>query len=67
MASLLLGVAGSALGANLIGDIGFLGVTISGAQIGGALGSLAGSAIDSALTPGQAVSRSGPRISDVNI
>ena len=67
MASLLLGVAGSALGDSLFGGIGFLGATISGAQIGGALGSLAGAAIDSALTPGRQVTRTGARLSDVSL
>jgi hypothetical protein len=67
MASLLLGVAGSALGDSLFGGIGFLGATLSGAQIGGALGSLAGAAIDSALTPGRQVTRTGARLGDASL
>ncbi|HWA91803.1 MAG TPA: glycoside hydrolase TIM-barrel-like domain-containing protein [Rhizomicrobium sp.] len=63
MASLVLGIAGEAIGGQLLG--GFLGLT--GAQIGGAIGALAGSLIDSALMPGQTVHREGPRLSDVNI
>ncbi|MDR3527323.1 MAG: glycoside hydrolase/phage tail family protein [Rhizomicrobium sp.] len=59
MASLVLGAAGSALGASF-GGISFLGVSLSGAQIGGALGSIAGSAIDAALLP--SVHRYGPRL-----
>jgi hypothetical protein len=68
MASLLLGVAGSALGGALLGD-GFsvLGATLTGAQIGGALGALAGSAIDTALTPGRHVARTGARPGDLSL
>ncbi len=62
MASLVLGAAGSALGASF-GGISALGVSLTGAQIGGALGSLAGSAIDAALMP--SVQRTGPRLSDI--
>ena len=66
MASLVLGVAGSALGSSLLGS-GFsvLGATISGAQIGGALGTLVGNQIDAALMP--AVKRFGSRLSDINV
>ena len=68
MASLLLGVAGSALGSALLGDgISVLGATLTGAQIGGALGALAGSQIDAALTPGRSVAREGPRLTDLSI
>jgi hypothetical protein len=63
MASLLLGAAGSALGGALLGDATVLGLT--GAQIGGALGALAGGRIDAALTPGRHVE--GPRLSDVSL
>ena len=68
MASLVLGAVGSAAGPSLFGA-GFtaFGLSISGAQIGGALGALAGSLIDSALMPGTHVNRTGPRLSDVNI
>jgi hypothetical protein len=68
MASLLLGVAGSALGGALLGDgISVLGATLTGAQIGGAIGALAGSEIDAALTPGRAVTRQGPRLTDLSL
>lgn len=66
MASLVLGVAGSALGGSLLGG-GLLGGLLTGAQIGGALGSLAGLEIDAALTPGRTITRSGSRLSDINI
>jgi hypothetical protein len=66
MASLVLGVAGSALGGSLLGG-SVLGGLLTGAQLGGALGALAGLEIDAALTPGRTTSRSGPRLSDVNI
>jgi len=66
MASLVLSAAGTALGPSLFGGgISFLGATITGAQIGGALGALAGTQIDAALMP--AVKRTGPRLSDINI
>lgn len=64
MASLVLGAAGSALGASY-GGFQILGLTMSGAQIGGALGTLAGSAIDSALMPSS--KRYGPRLSDITL
>lgn len=64
MASLVLGAAGAAIGASF-GGVTFLGVAVSGAQIGGALGSLAGSAIDSALMPSNA--RQGSRLSDISL
>jgi hypothetical protein len=67
MASLLLSTAGSAIGGSLLGNFSLFGVTIGGAQIGGALGALAGAAIDSALMPGRQVTRSGPRLSDIQI
>ncbi len=66
MASLVLGVAGSALGGSLFGA-SVLGGLFTGAQIGGAIGALAGSEIDAALTPGTSRTVTGPRISDVNI
>lgn len=66
MAALVLGLAGEALGAAFIGTgVSLLGVTISGAAIGGAIGSLVGSEIDAALAPGTRVK--GPRLSDINI
>ncbi|HTT97774.1 MAG TPA: glycoside hydrolase TIM-barrel-like domain-containing protein [Rhizomicrobium sp.] len=67
MAGLVLGAVGSALGASLIGDVAFLGLTIAGSQIGGAIGALVGSEIDSLLMPGQSVKRTGPRLTDTSI
>lgn len=67
MASLVLGIAGSAIGPELFGNLTLFGATITGAQIGGAIGTLIGSEIDSALMPGESVHRTGPRLSDVNI
>jgi len=66
MASLVLGVAGAAIGTSLLGaGFSILGATITGAEIGGAIGSFLGSEIDAALAPGTRVK--GPRLSDVNI
>ena len=53
MASLILGVVGSGLGGSLFAGFSLFGVT--GAQLGGALGSLVGSAIDAAIAPGDTV------------
>jgi hypothetical protein len=66
MASLILGIAGQAIGSAVLGS-GFsvLGATITGAEIGGAIGAVIGSEIDSALAPGIRVK--GPRLSDINI
>ncbi|HVT24435.1 MAG TPA: glycoside hydrolase/phage tail family protein [Rhizomicrobium sp.] len=68
MASLVLGTVGQAVGPSLFGA-GFsaFGISITGAQIGGAIGALAGSLIDSALMPGQHIVRQGPRLSDINV
>ena len=65
MAGLILGAVGQAVGETLLDGVTFLGLT--GAQIGGAIGALAGSEIDSLLTPGQRLTRTGPRLSDINI
>ncbi len=67
MASLVLSIAGSAIGSTLFDGFTLFGATITGAQIGGAIGTLIGSEIDSALMPGQTIHRTGPRLSDVNI
>jgi hypothetical protein len=64
MASLLLGVAGSALGGAWAGGGTLLGLT--GAQIGGALGALAGSQVDAALSGGS-TTREGPRFTDLTL
>ena len=68
MASLVLGAVGQAVGPSLFGaGISIFGATITGAEIGGAIGALAGSLIDSALMPGQHIVRQGPRLSDINV
>ena len=68
MASLVLGIAGEAVGNALLGSgISILGATLSGAAIGGAIGAFAGSQIDAALAPGMSATRQGPRLSDINI
>lgn len=68
MASLVLGTIGSAVGPSIFGaGFSIFGATITGAEIGGAIGALAGSFIDSALMPGQHVVRQGPRLSDINV
>ncbi|MBV9548264.1 MAG: glycoside hydrolase/phage tail family protein [Alphaproteobacteria bacterium] len=68
MASLLLGARGSTKKKTVLGDgISVLGATLTGAQIGGALGALAGGQIDAALTPGRHVSREGPRLTDLSL
>lgn len=64
MASLILGAAGSAVGASL-GSFSLLGAAISGAQIGGALGASLGTQIDAALMP--SIKRQGSRLSDINL
>jgi GTA TIM-barrel-like domain/Putative phage tail protein len=66
MAALILGAVGELAGA-LFGGFSLFGAAISTAEIGGALGALAGLEIDSALSGGQSVKRSGPRLSDVAI
>src|ERR1700761_3996555 len=67
MASLVLGVAGSALGSSLLGSgFSILGATITGAQIGGALGALAGNMIDKAIAPGTRANNAS-RLSDINL
>jgi hypothetical protein len=67
MASLILSAAGSAIGSALFDGFTVFGATITGSQIGGAIGTLIGAEIDSALMPGQNIRRSGPRLTDVNI
>jgi len=66
MASLILGIAGQAAGA-AIGDFSLFGLTVSAAQIGGAIGTLIGTEIDDLIAPGSHVTRRSPRLSDVNI
>src|ERR1700761_727424 len=66
MASLILGAVGAGIGSSLLGSsVSVLGITLTGAQIGGAIGTLAGNAIDQALMPG--THSYGPRLSDTQI
>jgi len=78
MATLALGLAGSAIGGALLpGGISVLGATVTGAAIGGAVGSLAGAFIDQSLaaplvgsaggTSHSTIRNKGPRISDVRV
>ncbi len=67
MAALVLGIAGSAIGGSLLGSFSLLGTLVSGAEIGGMIGTLAGSTIDSALMGGSHVERKGPRLTDISI
>jgi hypothetical protein len=64
MASLILTAAGQAIGSAL-GSVDVLGLTLSGAQIGGAIGAFVGSEIDAALAPGTRTK--GPRLTDIAI
>ncbi|HEY2069836.1 MAG TPA: glycoside hydrolase TIM-barrel-like domain-containing protein [Rhizomicrobium sp.] len=64
MASLVLSIAGQAIGA-AVGSVDVLGLTLSGAQIGGAIGAFVGSEIDAAIAPGQHTK--GPRLTDIAI
>jgi len=68
MASLVLGIAGSAAGASLLGSgFSLFGATITGAQIGGAIGTLLGAELDNLIAPGTHITRTSPRLTDVNI
>lgn len=67
MASVVLSAAGSAIGSSLApAGISFLGANISGAAIGNALGSAAGSLIDQSLF-GTTATREGPRLADLSV
>ncbi len=68
MASLVLGIAGSAIGPSLFGaGFSLFGATITGAEIGGALGALIGTELDNLIAPGTHITRTSPRLSDINI
>ncbi|MGV1013715.1 MAG: baseplate multidomain protein megatron [Methyloceanibacter sp.] len=74
MATLVLGVVGSAVGGALLpGGVSVLGATITGAAIGGAVGSVAGAFIDQALfaplasSSGQTRIEQGPRLFDLKL
>ena len=64
MASMILGAVGSAIGSSYSG-VSIFGMTLSGAQIGGAIGAAIGTEIDAALMP--STKRSGTRLSDISI
>ncbi|PZQ16968.1 MAG: hypothetical protein DI565_06145 [Ancylobacter novellus] len=67
MAVLAFTAIGAALGGSLLpAGLSFLGATISGAALGGAIGGLAGSAIDQALLA-PTVKTSGPRLQDLSV
>jgi len=69
MATLALGLAGTAIGAGIGGGVTILGATLTSAAIGGAIGSTVGGYIDSlivsSLTP--AVRNEGPRLQEVSV
>src|SRR4051794_32806978 len=68
MASLVPGIAGSAIGPSLFGaGFSLFGASITGAEIGGAIGTLIGTELDNLIAPGTHITRKGPRLSDVNI
>ena len=68
MASLVLSIAGSAIGSSLLGSgLTIFGATITGAEIGGAIGTIIGTELDNLIAPGTHVTRKSPRLSDVNI
>lgn len=67
MATLALSSVGSALGSTLLpSGLSFFGTTISGAAIGSALGTMAGSYIDQQLF-GSSASAQGPRLGDLHV
>jgi hypothetical protein len=74
MATLVLGIAGSALGGGLLpGGLSLLGTPLSGAAIGSTLGTIGGAFVDQALlgplagASGQASVPQGPRVSDLKL
>jgi hypothetical protein len=70
MATLALSAVGAAAGSALLpSGFSFLGATLTGATIGRAVGSIAGSYIDQALfgATGQETLREGPRLADLNV
>ena len=74
MATLVLGAVGSAVGGALLpGGLSLFGATITGAALGGAVGSLAGGVIDQALLgplagpSGQTQIVQGPRLFDLKL
>ena len=69
MATLVLGIAGSAIGSAVVpGGLSLFGATLTGKMIGGAVGAVAGSVVDQTLlgplasATGQASVPAGPRL-----
>ena len=74
MATLVLGIAGSAIGGALLpGGLSLLGATLSGAAVGSTLATIGGAFIDQALlgpltsATGQASVPQGPRVTDLKL
>jgi hypothetical protein len=68
MASLVLGIAGTAIGSAIGGSVSVLGATLTAAQIGGFIGATIGQQIDGALlSSSRTTHREGPRLSDLNL
>jgi phage tail tape-measure protein len=66
MTTLILGIAGQAVGKALLpAGVSLFGHTLTGAEIGGAVGALAGSVVDSMLTGSRRVE--GPRLSELHV
>jgi hypothetical protein len=74
MATLVLGIAGSAIGNALLpGGLSLFGATLTGKVVGGALGTIAGSVVDQVLlgpltsATGQTSVPVGPRVTDLKL
>ena len=74
MATLVLGIAGSAIGSAVVpGGLSLFGATLTGKMIGGAVGAVAGSVVDQTLlgplasATGQASVPAGPRLTDLKL
>ncbi len=74
MATLVFGIAGSAIGGALLpGGLSVLGSALSGSAIGGALGTIGGAMVDQALlgplagATGESRLQTGPRLSDLKL
>jgi hypothetical protein len=68
MAQVILGAAGSALGASLLPQgLSLLGATVSGAALGSMAGAIAGAAVDGLVMGALAPTRQGPRLQQLYI
>ncbi len=69
MATLVLGLAGQAIGQAIVGPTAFslFGATLSGAAIGGAIGASLGNLVDSRLIGGRTIHREGPRLAEISL